>query len=183
MTTIVDVLNARYASRSISSEPIAQKTIDGLVEAIRLTPSCYNNQPWRYIFLSTPDSLALAKDFMISYNYGWAAPAPLIVIGYSKKEDDCVLNDGRAYHEFDLGMATMSLMLAATEHDLVARPMAGFKPDKIAEMFELPQGSHALIVLAIGKYNPDESHLPEKLRGANKVPRERKSASEIIRFM
>ena len=180
---IVDTLMARFASRSISPEPLVQKVIDDLVEAIRLTPSCYNNQPWRYIFLHTAEGLAKAKDFMVPYNYVWASKAPLIVIGYTKKDDDCVLKDGRAYHEFDLGMATMNLMLAATAHNLVARPMAGFKPDLIETMFELPEGCKALIVLAIGKYSADESHLPEKLRGANSQPRVRKAASEIIRFV
>ncbi len=180
---IVKTLRGRYASRSISSRPLPNSVIEDLVEAVRLTPSCYNNQPWRFLFLNTPEGLASAKEFIVPFNFAWASKAPLIVVGYAKKDDDCVLNDGRAYYQFDLGMSVMNLMLAATSHDLVARPMAGYKPEKIIELFNLQQGYEPLIVLAIGYYESDEIALPEKLRGANDKPRVRKEGVEIIRFI
>ena len=36
---------------------------------------------------------------------------PLLVVGHVRREDDCVSSDGRAFYQFDLGMAVMNLRL------------------------------------------------------------------------
>ena len=114
-------------------------------------------------------------------NRQWASRAPLLVVAYSRREDDCILPDGRAYHQFDLGMAVMNLMLAATQHGLVARPMAGFEPEKAKLLFGLAEGEDPLVMLAIGHPSPDTDHLPDYAKELDKKPRERKSASIIVK--
>ena len=177
---IIELLRARKAGRSISREPLPENIITELIESVRLTPSCYNNQPWRFLFLESSEALAKGHDALTAGNRAWAARAPLLVIGYSRREDDCIIPDGRAYHEFDLGMSVMNMMLAATVRNLVARPMAGFNPGKIKELFKLSPDTQPLVMLAIGLPSDDESHLPDRYKGADKKPRERKEASEII---
>ncbi|MBU1937181.1 nitroreductase family protein [bacterium] len=177
---IIQLLEQRKATRSISQEPLPENIIEELIEAARLTPSCYNNQPWRFLFLETPDALAKGRDALSSGNRAWAERAPLLVVGYSRREDDCVLKDGRAYHEFDLGMSVMNLMLAATSCELVARPMAGFNPEKIKQAFQLDGDAQPLVMLVIGKESDDESPLPDNYKGVSKKPRERRKASEIV---
>ncbi|HUU03735.1 MAG TPA: nitroreductase family protein [Myxococcota bacterium] len=177
---IIEFLKARHATRSISPEPLDDDTLDGLIEALRLTPSCFNNQPWRFQFLLSDKARSKGAEALADGNRPWASRAPLLVIGYTRKEDDCVLPDGRAYHQFDLGMAVMNLVLAATEQGLVARPMAGFDPGKAREFFGLKLDQEPLVMLAIGKPALDEDHLPDHVKGLAKKPRERKPASEIV---
>ncbi len=177
---IIEFLKARHATRSISPEPLDDDTIDGLTEALHLTPSCFNNQPWRFLFLQSEAARDKGAQMLSDGNRPWASRAPLLVIGYTRKEDDCVLPDGRAYHQFDLGMAVMDLILAATERGLVARPMAGFDPGKARELFGLEVDQEPLVMLAIGKPSLDEDHLPDHVKGLAKNPRERKPASEIV---
>jgi nitroreductase len=178
---VIQLLEERKATRSISTEPLSGSIIEELVEAARLTPSCYNNQPWRFLFLESPDALKKGQDALASGNRVWAERAPLLVVGYSRKEDDCVLKDGRAYHEFDLGMSVMNVMLAATSHELVARPMAGFDPEKIKQSFQLNSDEQPLVMIAIGKESDDEQHLSQFYKDAKRKPRERKNAFEIVR--
>jgi nitroreductase len=152
-----------------------------LMEAARLTPSCFNNQPWRFLFLESAEALAKGAEVLSEGNRVWAERAPLLIIGYSKAEDDCQIKGGREYHQFDLGMAVMNLMLAATHHGLAARPMAGFSPKKAKEFFGLDEEDQPLVMIAVGHPAKDESHLPEHYVGKTKKPRERKSVEEIIR--
>ncbi len=177
---IIELLGARHATRSISSEPLDEATIDGLIEALRLPPSCFNNQPWRFLFLEGEEARSKAAKVLSDGNRAWASRAPLLVIGYSRKEDDCVLPDGRIYYQFDLGMSVMSLILAATEQNLVARPMAGFDPVKVRELFGLEFDQEPLVMLAIGRPSTDEDHLPEYAKGLANKPRERKQAAEVV---
>ena len=88
--------------------------------------------------------------------------------------------DGRIYHEFDLGMSVMNLMMAATHHNLVARPMAGFDAGRLKQQFNLDEAAQPLVMIAIGLPSDDESHLPDRNKGLDKTPRERKEASEIV---
>ena len=179
--TVIDLLNKRYGGRAIDSKPLPERIVFDLIEAARLTPSCFNNQPWRFIFLEGPEGLAKGTAALAEPNRAWASKAPLLIVGYSKKENDCVLKDGRAYHQFDLGMATMNLLMAATDHGLAARPMAGFSPEKAKELFELGENDEPLIMIAVGYPSKDESHLPDHLKGKAELPRERKDTKEILR--
>jgi nitroreductase len=178
---VLTLLNDRYKTRAISDEHIDDATVGELIEAIRLTPSCMNNQPWRYVFAESDDARAKISEAFTGGNVGWAPHAALIVVGYSRAEDDCQIKDGREYHQFDLGMATMNLMMAATHHGLAARPMAGFRPDVIRELYGLDDKDLPLVMVAIGKPGENEDHVPEKYRGNEDKPRTRKDAGEIVR--
>jgi nitroreductase len=177
---VLRLLHARRATRSISPEPLRADVIAELIEAARLTPSCYNNQPWRFLFLESQEARAKGHEALSAGNRTWAVRAPLLVVGYSRRDDDCVTADGRAYHEFDLGMSVMNLMMAATHHGLVARPMAGFDAETIKQEFNLDEAAQPLVMVAIGLPSEDENHLPDRYKGLDGKPRERKDASEIV---
>ena len=179
---VIGLLAARHGSRSFLPDPLPEEVVAELIEAIRLTPSCFNNQPWRYLFLASPEALEKGRR-ALSRGNSWADRAPLLVVGYSRPEDDCVIPDGRRYHEFDLGMATMDLILAATARGLVARPFAGFSPAKLKELFpeHIEGPARALVMLAVGRLSENEDHLPEEKKGLEQKPRVRKQAGEIVR--
>jgi nitroreductase len=178
---VVRLLRARHATRAILREKLPDAIIEDLIEAARLTPSCYNNQPWRFLFLESAEALEKAKEVIAKGNWQWASRAPLIIVGHTRRENDCVIPDGREYHQFDLGMACMNIMLAATFHDLVARPMAGFNPARAREIFGLGEKDQPFIAIAVGRRSDDDSHVPQYARSADSKPRERKPAAEIVR--
>ena len=175
---VVKILKDRHATRSISEEKLSEEVIADILEAARLAPSCYNKQPWRYLVLESDEARAKGVEVFSEGNRPWAGRAPLLIIGYTQEKNDCVL-PGRSYHQFDLGLSVMNLMLAATEHNLVARPMAGFDPEKAKELFGLAEEDQPLIMLAIGKPSEDEDHLAEHYRGLDSKARERKPLEEI----
>ena len=124
---VIDLLHARFPGRSIARDPLDDGVVDELIEAARLAPSCRNFQPWRFLFLRSEDGLRRGGAALAEGN-AWATRAPLLVVATARREDDCHSPDGRDYYWFDVGMAVMNLMLAATARGLAARPMAGFDP-------------------------------------------------------
>jgi nitroreductase len=177
---VIRFLKERYATRAIAVEPFPDEIVDELIEAIRLTPSCFNNQPWRYLFLLSDEGRQKGIACLTGSNAKWAGRAPLLILAYSEETNDCTNPDGRKYHQFDLGMSAMDLLLAATARRLVARPMAGFVPAKAKELFVLPEAAQPLVMIAVGYPSDDESHLPEYAKEKARQPRERKTAAEIV---
>lgn len=176
------VLRNRSASRAIREEIIQKRVLENLAEAARLTPSCYNNQPWCFQFITSKEGLERAQSALSNGNLAWARRAPLLIVGYSRPGDDCPVADvlGQHYNQFDLGMAVMSIMMVATEIGLTARPMAGFNPDRLRENFTYPEEVQIMIMIAVGWIDDDLSYLSEGHRKTSLAKRERKKISEIV---
>ena len=159
--SLLNLLKSRKASRAFSATELDEQIVRQLMEATQLSASCFNNQPWRFLFLTENIALEKGREALSRGNQ-WARLAPLLVIGFSKPEFDCQLSDDRDYFLFDLGMATQLLILQATELNLVARPMAGFSPEVVLKNFDVPN-LKPYVFVAIG-YEGDLQQLDEKLQ-------------------
>jgi nitroreductase len=179
-TDVLELLNARKATRAIDARPVEPEKVEVILEAARLAPSCMNNQPWRFLVLTEPEALAKGREALSGGNY-WAKTAPVLVFGYSQPDWDCRSSDERDYYLFDVGLAVENVMLQATELGLVARPMAGFSPRRVKEAFGFPDAVKVVIAIAIG-YEGDVSTLDERKRATSQAPRVRKPMEEIVHF-
>lgn len=171
------LVQSRRSYRALEKVEITDDIIRKLINAASLAPSCYNNQPWKYLFIKSEDKL---KDLFEAYNKGneWCRNASAVIVVFSKKEDDCVIGQ-RIYYQFDTGMATVLLLLKATELGLVAHPIAGFDPAKVASIIQLPADYEIITLIIVGKKSEDLSILTkpwqiesEKTRPDRKKPQE-----------
>ncbi|MCK4297935.1 MAG: nitroreductase family protein, partial [Planctomycetes bacterium] len=46
-----EAIERRRAYRSLDPAPISDELIRDLAESASLAPSCFNNQPWRFVFV------------------------------------------------------------------------------------------------------------------------------------
>ncbi|MBN1347982.1 nitroreductase family protein [candidate division KSB1 bacterium] len=164
-------LQDRKTSRAFSAQKLSDETIFTLMQGTQLTASCYNHQSWRFLFLTEQDALEKAHQALSGGN-GWAKRAPLLVIGFSRHDFDCEFADSRKYYLFDLGMATQTLLLVATELDLIARPMAGFSPEGLREAFDIAPEFEIYIVIAVG-YQGNLEDLEKRWQIKSKASRTR----------
>lgn len=169
-----EVVKRRRAYRSLKTCEIDDDLIQELAECASLAPSCYNNQPWRFVFVHRKDVLERLFG-ALSRGNAWAKSASMIIAVTSKKDDDCVTS-GREYYLFDTGMATAFLILRATDLGLVAHPIAGYNEEKVKEVLEIPEDMTVITLVIVGKkpevINPvlsdaqikAEKERPERLR-------------------
>jgi nitroreductase len=131
-----DAIRSRRNVRSFDDRPIADDQLDEILEAGRRTPSSQNWQPWDFILVRQRAQLErLARVWQGAGHVAHAAAAIALIAPVP--EDD----RQRRLIQYDLGQATMSIMLAAaglgigTAHAGVgdqdmARTLLGFPDDK-----------------------------------------------------
>jgi len=136
---VKEAIETRRAYRALGPVEVTDDMIQELARAAQLMPSCFNNQPWRFVFARSRDALAKVHACMNKGNE-WTFKASVIIAAFAKKENDCLIKE-REYYLFDLGLAVAALMLRATELGLVAHPIAGFNPDRVREALDIP-GEH-----------------------------------------
>jgi len=176
MNNLVQEIDNRRAYRSLSVDPIPEDTIQRVLQAATLAPSCYNNQPWRFVAVRDPVTLEAIKAQLSEGNV-WAKTAPLIILACTKASLDCRLDEGRDYAFFDLGLATMNLMLQADHEGFVAHPIAGFNPKKTKAACKVPS-EYVIVSLIICGKRGENSTLADWQIEREKGARQRKPITE-----
>lgn len=179
MAKILESITTRRAHRAISNQPILRDLVEALLTAAHLAPSCANNQPWRFVVVDEDPTLSEVKEHLSGGNY-WAKMSPTIIAVASKADLDCQIPDGRKYHLFGCGMASMNLMLQATEMGLIAHPIAGFKQSPIKEILNIPDDYTLITLIILGYPAGDHTVLSEKHQTDEMAPRERTPISEVV---
>ena len=175
---IIHAIESRRARRAITDQPIDRETLEILLKAAQLAPSCANNQPWRFVIVEDKAVLDQLKEHLTGGNY-WVKVSPVIVAVASRVDLDCQIPDEREYYLFGCGMAAMNLILQATELGLIAHPIAGFKSKPIKEILEIPVDFTLIALIILGHSTQDHGRLSEKHRGEETAPRDRLSLSDV----
>lgn len=150
---VKETINKRRAYRSLDPVEITEEFIKDLAECAQLTPSCFNNQPWRFVFAY--DKEILQKLFTtMSRGNEWTHYGSMIIVVLSKKELDCDIK-GREYFLFDTGMATAFMILRATELGFVAHPIAGFHEEEVKTILNIPEDMKVITLVIVGKHADD----------------------------
>ena len=172
-------IHERRAYRSLSPIEITDDVIEDLAHSAQLAPSCFNNQPWRFVFVRDPKMLERMHEALSSGNI-WARAASMIIAVFSKPEDDCIIRD-RIYHQFGCGLAAGFLILRATELGLVAHPIAGYSPKKTREILGIPGEYQVITLIIVGKHSEQISPVlsDDQVTSEKKRPR-RKKFSEFV---
>ncbi|WP_457558304.1 nitroreductase family protein [Candidatus Harpocratesius sp.] len=145
-----EIIKTRRAFRSLKPVKITEKIIDQLAYAAQLMPSCFNNQPWRFVFVKDNPFLENLKNEALSQGNAWAKHASMIIAIFSEKNLDCIIRD-RIYYQFDVGMAAAAMILKATDLNLVAHPIAGFSPNKVKKIVNIPETYDIISLIIVGK--------------------------------
>ena len=175
---VKEAIEKRRAYRSLEPIEISDDIVRELAHSAGLAASCFNHQPWNFVFVREPDMIDKMKDGLSKGNE-WAHSASMMIAVFSKKDDDCVIKD-REYYLFDTGMATANLILRATELGLVAHPIAGFSPEKTRAILRIPEEMNVIALIIVGKKSDHISRLTDHQVQAEKERPERQSLEEYV---
>jgi len=175
-------IKTRRAYRSLDPAYIDKNLVDDLAKNASLAPSCFNNQPWRFVFVYEQGILDKLKNEALTRGNAWAKDASMIIAVFSKQELDCVIRN-RIYFLFDTGLATAFLILRATELGLVAHPIAGYKEQKVKEILGIPEDMTIITLIIVGKHSSEiKDVLNEKQKEAEVKRPERLPLSEFVYY-
>lgn len=174
---VAEAVRARRARRVFSSRHIEDAEVLSMIEAARLSASCFNNQPWRMVFCRSGAALDRVKDALAKGNV-WATKADTIVVMAARPPDDCQLSDRRDYFAFDCGLALGQMLLRATELGIIAHPIAGYDPAKVRAAIGIPEEFIVVTLVICGYPGTDDSLLSDKQKGWEAARPERKPVGE-----
>lgn len=174
-TPILPVFAERYSGVSFDPERlVTREQLLALSEAARWSPSCFGDQPWRFLICdrnSNPAAWDKAFACLLEGNQGWCRNAPVLVISCC----DTLLsrNDKpNPFGAYDTGAAALAFSLQAAALGLMTHQMGGFVADTARGLFGIPERYKPLAMMALG-YQLPQDRLPEALRERELAPRTR----------
>jgi len=181
---IISVIKKRQSPMVFQDKKVELEKIKALIEAARWAPSCFNDQPWKYILVKKQAITRSAFEKALSFGNAWAKAAPYLVAVAANPKDDCNMND-LPYYAYDCGMSVMNFTLEAEHQGLRAHQMAGYDEKKVKKALKIPAKYRVIVVFALG-YEADVKKLWDKLTQKIKdriaQPRTRKPVNENFFF-
>lgn len=174
---ILDLIVKRWSPRAFSSEPVPKEDLMAILEAARFAPSCFNEQPWRFMVADDPGSLEVMRSVLMEKNYLWAKRAPVLILMLSKKTFH---KNGKEnnYHDFDTGTAWGFLSLEAVRRGYQTHAMAGIKKKLAREIFKIPEDLHIIGMVALGTKGSIDDLDPIFIEGES--PSSRMALEDVI---
>jgi nitroreductase len=171
---------ARWSPRAFREDPLTPSEIATLFEAARRAPSCFNDQPWQFVYATRGPARERLLATLGASNRVWAERAPLVGIAFARHAFGATGKPNR-WAQFDTGSASMSLMLQAHLLGLEAHFMGGFDADAALAAAGLDTKEWtAMAAFVIGKVG-DPAILSEELRKREVVRSPRKPLVEVAR--
>ena len=177
--SVRDAAAARRSIRSYTSEPVTAGDLEPIFETVRLAPSAFNVQPWRFVVVTDPALKAQLGEAANGQRQVTGAPA--VIVLYTDMKDVLehvediihpgVPEDRRAATAaaFRKSWAAKSdaereqwgaaqgyialgyLLLAAASYGYGTSAMLGFDPDKVKQALGLPEHVAVPAMIAIGR--------------------------------
>ena len=171
----------RWSPRAFTEETIPEDELMTLFEAARWAPSCFNSQPWRFLYArrGTP-AWERFVGLLIEFNQSWAknASALVFIVSNTLMTDPATGKQTPSpTHTFDAGAAWAQLGLQATRSGWRAHAMAGFDHERARAELHVPAHYRIEAAVAIGRQG-DRSTLAERLQD-REVPSKRETLATI----
>ncbi len=177
---IHDIIQARWSPRAFDPDRMVNHDdLLALLEAAHWAPSCFNDQPWRFVVC---DKAADATGWQLAFstlaekNRRWAKNAPVLILSVAMENFN---HNGQAnrWAMYDTGAASVSLCLQATALGICVHQMGGFDAEKAREVFNLPGDCRPMAMMAVG-YQADVEVLDDDFKEAELAARSRAVLTE-----
>lgn len=168
--TFQELIKQRQSVRKYKENPVEREKIEKIIEAVHLSPSACNSQPWKIIIV---DDAKLKNEVAratfgktISFNK-FAVQAPVLAVLVIEKAKLIAQIGGSIknmeYPKIDIGIAASHFCLQATELGLGTCMIGWFDEKKIKQLLKIPENRKIGLVITLG-YPPEDYKLRQKIR-------------------
>ena len=194
----LDVAQAAAARRSVrlyKQEEIPREDLERIFDIVRLAPSAYNVQPWRFVVVTEP--AVKAKLGVAANGQKQVTGAPAVIVLYTDMKDvldnvDEIMHPGIPADKRAAGAAGFRaswasksdaereqwgagqgyialgyLLLAASSLGYATSPMLGFDPAKVKDVLGLP--AHVAIPALVSIGRADEEGFTHHRHGVERL--------------
>ncbi len=179
---INETLGNRWSGRAYdATKSISHAQTIELLEAARWAPSCFGDQPWRFVVWDKnkdATSWQQAFDCLVPGNQAWVKNSPLLLLTIA----DTLFNHNskpNRFGQYDTGAATENLCLQASSMGLMAHQMGGFDADKAREVFAIPAQFNLMAMVSVG-YPADIESLEGEVLSRETAARTRRPLNELF---
>jgi nitroreductase len=176
---LTPLLRQRYSPRVFTSRSVTPAEMERLFEAARWSPSCFNGQPWHFLYAHKEDADAFVDilSTLVPFNQAWSKSAAVLGIAVAR---DNFATGGKpnGWSLYDTGQAMAQMAVQAVSEGLAIHQMGGFDPAKVREVLGVPVGFTPIAAFAVGEPG-DVATLPPAL-AEKEVPSQRRPASEFV---
>jgi nitroreductase len=149
-----DAIRSRRNVRRYTTEPLPWDHLDQILEAGRRAPSSRNWQPWDFVVITDRDRLTqLAQVWQHAGHVAQSAATIALVAAEPGEQRQ------RDWLQYDLGQATMAIMLAATDLGIGSGHAAVSDQDLARRILGHPADRFVAYLIALG-YPTDRSLTP-----------------------
>jgi nitroreductase len=140
-----DAIRSRRNVRSYSEEAIAPEDLDRILEAARRTPSAGNQQAWDFVVCTEREQLAQLVRVWRSAGHVVSSAATIALVAP-------IADDARSRDliEYDLGQATMSIMLATADLDIGSAHAAVADQELARRLMGVPEDRFCAWLVTLG---------------------------------
>ena len=140
-----EAITSRRNVRDYTDQPIADDDLTRILEAARRTPSSMNQQPWDFVVCTDRDQLEdLSK---VWRGAGHVARSAATIALVAPRSDDEGMRESIQY---DLGQATMSIMIAAADLGIGTAHAAVTDQDLARRILGFDEGRFCAWLIALG---------------------------------
>jgi len=167
------LISSRESVRNYDPDrPLSKEILEKILDAGRLAPSACNNQPWKFLVVSSPGMLEKVK---ASYRRDWLKDAPhiLVIIGLKDKAWRRTY-DGYNSIETDVAIALTHIILAAENESVGTCWIEAYDPKVLREALKVDENQLIFGITPLGY--PKTGYKKASIKT-------RKSLEEIIEFI
>lgn len=140
-----DAIRARRNVRAYEDRPIPAEHLERILEAAWRTPSSLNEQPWAFLLCTDREKLRqLAETWRHAHHVAGSAATVVLIAPIPADQDT------RDWIFYDMGQATISMMLAAADLGIGSSHAALDDQALARRMFGLPEDRFCVGLVAFG---------------------------------
>jgi nitroreductase len=140
-----DAIRARRNVRSYRPDPVPEGDLHRIAEAGWRSPSASNRQPWDFVIVTDSDRLQELSTVWRGARHIASAAAAIALIAPVPPDERRKLLD-----QYDLGQATMAMMLAATDLGIGTGHSSVGDQDEAREILGVPDDHIVAYLLGLG---------------------------------
>jgi nitroreductase len=179
---INETITNRWSGRAYdAAKSVSHEQVIALLEAARWAPSCFGDQPWRFIVWnknSDANTWQQAFDCLAPSNQTWVKDSPVLMLVCA----DTLFNHNQQVNrwgQYDTGAAAENVCLQAASMGLMAHQMGGFNVDTAREVFGIPAQYVPMAMLCVG-YPADIATVTGEALAREMLARSRRPLNELF---